>query len=306
MQIFGIVAQQLLILYVFMVIGYVLNKKHVVHDKIGDVLSQLIVNIFMPALVFENMSGNMRVSALQREWPLILTGALVLAATYWLSLFATRKMRENRMLYVYSYTISNYGYIGYSVISAVFGAEMLYRTILFCMPMTVFIYTTGKDMFAPTKTKFKDLIKNPIIIAMVLGGIIGLLEIDLPGAVAQVFSMASGAMAPIAMILTGYVLGRTKITDALKDKKSYGACVLRLIVIPLAIVAALMLMRLDKQVIMLAGMVSALPFGTNSVIFLEVYGGDSGLAARLSFLSNLLSVLTIPVVYALLLKLFGA
>ena len=48
-----------------------------------------------------------------------------------------------------------------------------------------------------------------------------------------------------------------------------------------------------------------LPFGLNSVVFPEAFGGDSTQGARLCFLGNIMALATMPAVFYLLSAVYG-
>ena len=112
-------------------------------------------------------------------------------------------------------------------------------------------------------------------------------------------------MGPLAMILTGFVIGNYKFTSLLKDVKIYIATFLRLIVLPAFFIMLLMLTGADKLTLQLAFFGFATPLGLNTVIFPAAYGSDSKTGASMSMISHTLCVITIPIMYALMMMVIG-
>lgn len=192
--------------------------------------------------------------------------------------------------------------MGNAVVLGVFGEEILFDYMMFTLPMTFYVYSYGTASLKPTTAKFSfKMFLNPICISMLLGALFGLLNIPLPSFLGSAVSSASACMSPLAMLLTGCVIGDYSLKKLAKDKKIYLASVLRLIVIPLIFIMILRLMKTDTAIIRVALCAVAMPLGLNTVVFPAAYGGDTTPGASMALISHLMSVITIPIMFALLL-----
>ncbi|MBR3395617.1 MAG: AEC family transporter, partial [Firmicutes bacterium] len=81
---------------------------------------------------------------------------------------------------------------------------------------------------------------------------------------------------------------------------------LRMIVFPVLLVGLAYLSGADDRILIFALFVHALPLGLNPVIYPPQYGKDARPGASMALISTALSLLTLPLFYALLLKLLGA
>jgi predicted permease len=111
-------------------------------------------------------------------------------------------------------------------------------------------------------------------------------------------------MGPIAMFLTGFVIGDFDLISIFKSKKVYIATLLRLIILPAFIITVLKLLGADTFILKLALFAYATPFGLNTVIFPAAYGGDANTGASMAMISHTFSVFTIPIMYALFTAIF--
>ena len=82
-------------------------------------------------------------------------------------------------------------------------------------------------------------------------------------------------MSPLAMLLTGFVIGGYSLKTLASDKKVYLASVIRLIILPSVFMAVLLLLKTDKDIIRVALCATAMPLGLNTVVFPAAYGGDT-------------------------------
>lgn len=304
MQFFSTSLNQVLLMITFIIVGCLLAKTGKIVHTASKALSSLLVYICLPAVSFSTCYNNVTVENLLTQWKIIFSGAIILAVGYVVSIVLAKAFAKDdfeKNIYSYSFTIPNISYMGYPVVGAVFGDKTLFQMMMFVLPMLIFIYTKGINMLTPDKkTGFKKVILQPIFIAMILGTVFGLSGIKLPGLVSDIVETASGSMAFVAMIMTGCVISGKPIKELVTNKKAYFASVIRLIVLPLIALAVLILIKADKDIMIVAVATLAMPLGLNTVVFPEAYGGDGRPGARLAFISHTLSIITIPVVFGIL------
>lgn len=300
---FYITINQMIKLFVFLLCGFFFKKKALSPDTTATVLSKLEVNIFLPCLCFNSFSENFTLSTISEKLPLLGISLIVLGLSFLLSVLLSRIFAKNsfiRDVYVYSYTIPNLGFIGYPLIAAVFGDEMLFNFMVFCIPFNIFIYTAGIYMLNPNKEFTFKKLANPSLIAMFIGMMTGILSIPVPSFLTGITTSASACMAPVAMILTGFVLANSSIRKLFGDIKIYIAAFIRLAVIPLAAFGIFWLTGIHDLPFILSVSLLCLPFGLNSVVFPEAYGGDSTPGAQLCCISNIMGIITIPLIFSLI------
>jgi predicted permease len=122
-------------------------------------------------------------------------------------------------------------------------------------------------------------------------------------------------MGPVAMLLAGATIAKYNFLSMLKNKKVYVISVLKLLLMPALLVALIFGVKtlanvalgfsIGNEVVFLAFFASASAIGLNTVVFPEAYGGDPESGAGLALVSHTLCVITIPVMYALMVTIFG-
>ena len=297
-----IIVQQVLILYIFLVCGWLLGKKDKEQASRKSVLSFLLVNFFLPCKIIQTFSEKFSVSYLKANGDNILIALGFVIGMHFISLVITRwftKEQYAKKVFQYSFVISNYAYMGYGLIEGIYGSDVLMDFIVFCIPFSIYIYTIGYAMLTGKERSFKNLC-NPLMISIVIGIVLGLLEVKFPVVINNVMSGAASCLSPVSMILTGMTLSTLQIKDLIKDKASYIFVLLRLLALP-ALVALVCKLLGAEDVMRLAVIYAALPGGMNVVVFANLVGEDTKPGARLVFLSNLFSCITIPICIALLL-----
>lgn len=304
-KIFLTTLNQTTVLLFIMSLGYILGKLKLLDQNAGTVLSRLESFIFLPAVVFQSFSRNFTVKVFTEQKGILISGFIILIAGLIISIFLAKlftKDKDLNKIYIYAFTISNNGYMGLTLVGSVFGDDALFKMILFCIPANIFIYTVGIMLLTPQsgKISFKSLL-NPSIIAMVAGAVIGIIGIQLPLIVDEAATSLSKCMAPVAMLLTGFIIAKNNILELLKAKKAYFASLIRLVVLPIVGGVILKLIGVPEDLMIVSLAFLSMPIGLNTVVFPAAYGGNSTVGAQMAFISHTLSIITIPIIFAIFL-----
>lgn len=294
---------QILMLLGFMLIGYIMKKKHIGGDNVSAVLSAVEVNVFLPATCLKTFSDNCTVSGIAQNADFLYAGIIVIICSFVLAKPLSRLFAKNdlqRDVYMYSFLIPNIGYMGYPLIEAVFGSEMLFKMMIFVIPFHLMIYTYGMYILNPKRELSFKRILNPTMISIILGIILGLTQFKLPTFINSMVGSAKACMAPPAMILTGFVLASIPLKPVLTSARTYLAALIRGIVLPGIAFAVMYFLNVDRTIMVIAVGCLAMPMGVNSIVFPEAFGGDSMTGAKTCLVSNIISIVTIPLVFAFL------
>ena len=291
-----IILQQLLILYMFFFIGWILGKWKEEQISHTGILSFLLVNFFMPCKVFKSFSKNFTVNYLKNNYNVILISLallffLVILAKY-LSKCLSKNLYEQR-IFQYSIPIANYAYLGYVLIENVWGEQALTDMILFCIPFALYTYSFGYALLTGSDNSYKKML-NPITVGILLGMICGLFGVKIPSIVGDLASSASACVGPISMVMTGLTLAGFSIKELVMDKKAYVFSALRLVLLPLLVFGICKLFGFT-EVLMPAVIMASMPCGLNTIVFPKLVGQDCKLGAKMAFISHLFSVITLPI-----------
>ena len=291
------VLEQVFILFVFSLAGFILTKAKLVDGNHVGILSKLEFYIFLPCVTFQTFAQRFTVAYLQEKYSLVLISIGILVVlellVRWIVPRFTKDSYE-KLVYRYSIMIPNFGYFGYALMQGLFGAEGLMDMMMFTLPMNVYVTTVGYMMLTnqPGKLSAKKLL-TPSIITMLLGCIVGITGLSLPNVIDQVVGKSAACMAPISMLLAGMVIAQYDLKELLADKRSYLITALRLLIIPALIFAVLKLANL--QIAILAAVVTyCAPCGLNPIVYGKLAGQDCRSAASLTLISTVLSLVTIP------------
>lgn len=142
--------------------------------------------------------------------------------------------------------------------------------------------------------------KNPVVIAIVVGVVLFVSRIPVPGIVTSTLGYIAGMNTPVAMLLMGTYMAKLSWRQLLLDKRAYGCVLLRLVVIPAAILLVFWVLPVQNENVALAAyLAAATPVGANICVFAQQYECDYQFSVVTVCLSTVLSILTVPAMVSL-------
>lgn len=295
---FIITLEQVIILSVFIITGFLLAKLKIVDVSHSKLLSVLTVYVFLPCLCFSNFAKNCTPAYLAEKYPIILVSLSFLLLMHFVTPLIAKPFAKTHYeisILRYSLTIPNYGYTGYALCAGIFGELALLDMMMFTLPMAFYTYSFGYNILTKQDTgkfNFKRLV-NPMLISVALGCIVGLSGLKLPGVATAIIDKSSACTAPASMLLAGIAISEFDIKSLLKEKRAYFVTFMRLVGIPLGMFAIMKLLNLDKF-LATALLVYAMPCGMNTIVYPKLIGEDCKLGATLALISTVFSLITIP------------
>ena len=294
--------EQLCLLLTFLAVGYFFGKSGLIDQAHAKVLSVAGVYLFLPSTIFNSFSKSFTRSNLTAYYPLLLTSLIILLVLIVLAQYSAPLLSKHsyeQKIFRYSLIVPNYGYMGYAMAEGLFGADGLLELILFSLPVSIYTYTVGFAMLTKRPLSLKKLF-NPVTTAVLLGVLVGLLDIRMPGIATQFLNKSAACMAPVSMLLTGLTISSFDLKKMVTNKKSYLLSALRLLVIPICLALALKATGVNHNVTRIAVLFYCMPCGMNTIVFPKLVDEDCSLGASLALLSNVLSMATIPLCLALI------
>ena len=311
MQVLQATIGQMLVLFSFILMGFVVAKRKAVPENAATVLSKMENNLFVPALVLGTFVGNFTVEKLSTAWKLFLISFAICFVMMLLAVIISKCCSRDgyiRKIYTYGLAFSNFGFMGNAVVKAVF-PEMFLDYLIFTMPLWTMIYLWGVPCLLIPAEEGKQTLKsrlksfaNPMFGAMILGVVIGLLGIKLPAFMTTVIDVTGSCMSPIAMMLTGITIANMNVKKVLSMKSIYVVSFVRLIAFPLIFIGLFRIMPLAQNIMVCTVCALAMPLGLSTLVIPGGYGKDTSVAAGMAVVSHLLSAVTIPCVFYLLMN----
>ncbi len=309
MNVFISTLNQIVFLFGFIIIGYILVKCKVLSENSSSVLSKLENTVFIPALVMSTFIENFTIEKISASWKLLVISFLLAFVAIPIAILTSKLVTKDKYIqkiYTYGLSFSNFGFMGNAVVSTVF-PDVFFEYLIFTLPLWVLIYVWGVPrlliMDTAKKQTFKDSLKsfvNPMFIALIIGIVIGFIRIPLPRWIVSIIDVSGDCMSPIAMILTGIVVSSVSLKETFKNIKIYIVSIIRLIIIPLIFILIVPLFKMSETAYICALCSLAMPLGLNTIVIPSAYGKDTSVAAGMTVISHLLAVITIPIIFTIM------
>ena len=286
-----------IILFVLMSVGIAAKKLGIISKEGRKCLSDLLIYIILPCNIIHSFMGKINMSS-----GFVKNCALAFALSAVIQLFVTlinkllfMKIKPSRKSVLsYGMICSNSSFIGLPVAQQFYGDLGVLYTSLFQIPIRFTMWTAGLALFTNVdgKSAFKKLIRHPCIISIFIGFAIMLLPFDMPEIIDSTIKTISNCTTPVSMIVIGTILADSNIKTMFSKDALYFSF-LRLVALPVFAFLVLMPFRLDKTLVAICVIMSAMPAGSTTSILAEKYGCDSVFASQIIFVSTLLSIFTI-------------
>ena len=297
-----LVLQQMIVLFLMMAAGYAANRCRVMSKESEQLFSKLIVNLTCPALIINSVTTSGRLESMGALFAIF--GA---AAVYYvlLSKGLVRLLRvpaERAAEYESMLVYSNLGFMGIPVANAVLGPDSVLYLSIFMAVFNISVFSYGTLLIQPGeggKVHFRKMV-NPGTVSAVAAILLYLLEVQLPSLILQPVASIGSTTTPLAMLVIGSSLARQPLREVLQEKSLLPFTLLRLLVLPAAVLLVCRWFLHDPMLLGALVLVSAMPVASNVVMLCNELGRDSSYISKGVFFSTVFSVVTLPLISLLL------
>ena len=292
-----------------MLLGYFLRKYNVITEQFQKDITAFMLKVALPANVLTTANN-----PFSRELSanLLLTAGIAVVY-YGASLLLTRAISRllplsqgGKVVFMTSCVFANTAFIGFPLATELLGSEGLLYAVVFNIVWIVFFYTLGISLFSGQKTiRLKTLVTMPVSVASICAVLIYISPFRFPGFVQDTLSTLGAMVAPISMIVVGCSLVHIRPIDILKDGYSYFVSVMRMAVLPAAVLLVLKLIPgVPGVVAVTCCLACCLPSASMNVVFAQEYDCEPQYASRAVVQGTLLMVVTVPLFMTLVMSLF--
>jgi len=283
----------LLPLFILMAGGWIMGAAFTIDE---DTLTRILTDFFVPLLVFGSLYRSDITPAEMTD--LLGTVLFMVAALYVAAIIYTRVSGVDIRGFAMPVIFMNSGFLGIPLMQLWSGDAAMNIIIVFDQIQTIFIFTLGFFIVGGgfTLKGLRLSLLSPILWAVILGFGANLLKIPLPGVLIDTCSFAGNAAPPLAAFVVGCSLSSKR---PYVDRHIIGGIVLRMgigLCVGIAAAAIFDLQGLTKTVVIVA---SALPAAVFSYVLPARYGAVTEHAQNIVVISTILSVVTIPLTFAL-------
>jgi len=303
------VASQVGVLFALMGVGALCRRCRLVDEIAAKGIVNILILIVTPCLIVDVFQRPFDPSMMRGfAWAVLAAvvahAALVLAARF---LFRCGDDGARPVLRL-AVVFSNAGFMGIPLEQAILGAGGVFYGVVYVVVFNVFIWSWGLcEMRGRVGwAEMRPMVVNPGTIGIAVGLPLFLLSATLPSIVRTPVSLIAGLNTPLAMLVIGFYLAGADFRRVLRTPAAYLAALVRLVVFPLAMIAAFRLLRtsLPREMMLALVIAASAPVAAMVSMFAAKFGRDVDLSVGLVSGTTLLSVLTMPPVIALAMEVF--
>lgn len=291
----------MVILFTIVVLGYALCKLGYMGDKFDQKLSSIVIDVTCPALILSSVMGA-ELPDRSLILPLLgigfLTYILLLVFGFWVPRFVAKSRDEQDMI-GFALMFANVGFIGYPIVSAIFGPKAVFYAALLNIPNTFFIFTAGV-MLVKGEHNMKSLsakvLFSPAMIAAFVAALMVAFGVRTPDIIARPVTMVGNITIPAALMVIGSSMARLPLKEIIGSPKVYVASLLRLVVVPLSVYFLFRFCGVSDVINNINTVIIAMPVASYGTMFCLKYGRNPSLMTEMTFITTLGSILTIPLI----------
>lgn len=307
-----IIIRQLLMFGILIAIGALAFWRKIITSEIKNNLARIVIDVTLPFLIFSTFAN------MEYDPKLIKNGLLVfglafsnLFILYWLGKLSSRILRLNvsqETVHSLHTMLGNIVFLGFPLLDALFpdGLGVFYAAVYQLASNAVtFTFGVYKLSSGTHKGGWKSLL-NPNSIGLFLGALVLVSGITLPSVIKVSFESLGKCTSPLSMVYIGAMLASMNIRKAVLQGSIYALAFNKLLLAPVLLGAIYLFIlniigiEISKVAFFVIMLQAAMPCQTIVVVLSHRYNGDHQLAGANLFVTTLLSIVTLPLVYYLL------
>ena len=308
---FGLVSGAVGQIFILGAIGYLLAKRDILTRQGMSVLSRLVIEVTLPAMIFSRLIQGFDFNLSPAWWIFPLTSLAVMFLGLLVGGFFINfiKKEEEKRQFLSLVTFQNAGYLPLALAAALLSPEeqgvMFIYIFLFLLGFNLIIWSLGVNFLTAHRKKKLELFSffsPPVLATLITMALVGLgVNRFIPGVILNPLSMLGYATLPLAMLVVGGSLGLIQIRGA--RLKPVALLVLaKLLILPLLGVLFIRGFPLPRMFSLLLIMQLAMPSATSLSLIITHYEGRDLLVSQGILFTHLLSLITVPLFLSLALS----
>ncbi len=328
---FMVVFSNLLGLFLLIGAGILAARLRILPKEASPYFSTLLLKITLPCTIFISLATKEYDPSFIKDSLLTLgIGLIAFPAMQLLGSAGARLLRVpegKRGIWAYCCAYPNTGFMGFPICLALFGAEGLALAVIYNITFNIYVYSIGAMAIAGDgagdagdaagaasasgsaggqgapagRPSLKKVLFTGINFSVLLSLIFYFGRIPVPGPAVIPLTHLSNITTPLSMLITGIAIGQSRGAELFSDRDAWTASAARLLICPLLLFAVLSHLPIrNRMIVSVVSVIMGMPVPGVTTVLAETYHGNLSMAAKLSLLTNLLSMVTIPLICMLL------
>lgn len=304
---FSTIFINMIILFASIGAGYVCKRLNFMDDNFDKSLSKLVLNVTLPALILSSLlaSDSLPEPMVVAEiMGLSLLSFVLLIGVAFLATWLLRIPDGHKGVYRFLMIFGNTGFVGYPVISAIFGPDMVVYAVVYNIPFNLIVFTLGvwciasdNERGVKVRMSVKDIL-NPCNITCIMVMILAFVGVHGVPVLGDALTTLGDFTTPATLLIIGSSLANVPVKQLLGSPRLFIACAFRLLITPL-IICVVMCFFVQGDFLAMLVLLAAMPVATNGTMLCYLYNGDAKTMAQGTFITTVFSMVTIPLLATL-------
>ena len=302
MEISLLLLVEIIKLFLVMVMGYALIKTGKLKAADGKALSVLLVYLILPCVIIHSFQLNAEDQVKQGLLFALIASVVVHLIFIAITTIIRRPLKLIPIEQV-SLIYTNAGILVFPLVTALLGPQYVVYPCTYMAVQLTLLWSHGNHLLCGTNNVgLKVIFSNINILSIIAGAVLFIFQIHLPPIIDQTMASVGNIIGPIGMLITGMAIAEEDLKTIFLRTRSYLTIILRLIALPLVIVAVCVAVGASgyitdgKNILMTIFIACITPTAAIVTSMAELYDQNPAYSAELCVLSTILSIITMPLI----------
>lgn len=296
--------EKLLALILILLLGALAQRRLRLPESFYQSANDLVIQVTLPAMILSSMDKAFSPETLETSLRLLVIAvcaftAVIAGLEVWRR-FSKRPAKELG-LYQYLVLVGNTAFMGYPVIQAIYGSDGVFYASVFNLVHNVVTFSYGVALFQrDTPIRWRKLLDNACFWSTLAGILLFLSPFRFPAPLRQALDWVGTITIPLCLLSVGARMAGQSWGSLFRPGAVVCLSLIRTALFPLLLVPALWTAGCSGVTLTVPAVLFATPVSLTAGAFAGRYGADAALAGRTVIVSNLISIVTLPVLSAVL------
>lgn len=308
----GVIVDKILLLGIIIAVSFIAVKVKYISADLKDGISKLIARVTLPLLVITTLTANdISVQTAKNGLLVCILSFLAMGLLYLFGILTAtvaRLKEHERTVHIGLSVFGNVMFLGYPLITALYGQEGLFYAIIYSIINDLLFYTVGVYALSGKKDGINGIKKlfNPNTISFIIALIMLAFKLRLPPVLQKPFFELGNTTIWISMVFIGIVLAQVDIKRIYKKWYIMFISITKLLLVPILIIFMINIAQrylgfsINPLVKAAVALEAAMPAQTMMAVLSSEYNSDYIYAAECILVTTVFSLITLPFVYNLL------
>ena len=294
MHISILLMEQIIELFIMILMGFIIVKAGIVKDEDSKVLSKIVLYLIIPCVIINAFQVDYT-SKTVRGLLIAFAASVILQLVLLFIISAMGRLFHMNEVEVASVYYSNSGNLIVPIVTFILGQEWVLYGCAFMSVQLVFLWTHCKKIISRESSyDWRKIVLN-----------INITRIHLPQLINDTIGSVGSMIGPASMIVTGMLFAGMDLKKVFANRRVYFVTFLRMLLVPLISLILIKISHMaylsaDAPKIMLIVFLAVItPSASTVTQMCQVYGNDSRYASAINVVTTLCAVVTMPVMVLL-------